>query len=491
MKKSEHYSILQLRTLLDEKKISSVEITKQYLESIKQSNLNAYITVCEKSALEDAKIADEQIAKGNISAFTGIPLSVKDAFCTNGVRTTMASKMLENFIPQYNSTVVEKLKRQHFVMLGKTNMDEFAMGSSSKSSYFGPTFNAWKIKGESEHLIPGGSSGGSASAVSANLCTASLGTDTGGSVRQPAAFSGIVGFKPTYGSVSRYGIIAYASSLDQAGFLTNTVKDSALMFQHVAGWDGRDSSLVKHDFSNILNSITGDIKGLRVGVPKQFLEEGSHPEILKNLQDAIKELEKMGAIISYLSLPNIKHSIKLYYFISTIEAASNLARYDGVKYGFSTPIETLAKDASYEEFISKNRAEGFGAEVKNRILTGTSILLSGSYEETYKKALQVRTLICNELNEAFKNVDIILNQTTPNLALRVSEKQSQIEGYLNDELTVPINIAGLTSISVPTILSGDGRPIGMQLTAKPFDDAKLLNVAFALEGVYNFFKNNY
>jgi aspartyl-tRNA(Asn)/glutamyl-tRNA(Gln) amidotransferase subunit A len=305
-------------------------------------------------------------------------------------------------------------------------------------------------------------------------------------VRQPASFCGIVGFKPSYGTVSREGIIAYASSLDQAGFMTKTVKDSSLMFELTEGWDGKDSSLAKKSFKGVTASIKGDLAGVKIGIPKEFLGSGSHPEIIANLEQTIKELQGRGAIIKEISLPNVKHAIKLYYFISTVEASSNLARFDGVKYGHSQKIA-----GSYEEFISRNRAEGFGSEVKNRILTGTAVLMSGSYEETYEKAMKMRGLIISEFAEAFKEVDFILNHTTPNLALRVSEKQNQLEEYLNDILTVPVNIAGLCSISIPTILSSDGRPIGMQLTGKQFDDARLLDVAFGIEQIYKFYDTNY
>lgn len=481
-----NYSIIELTQMLREKKISSVEVTEEYLKKIAKSELNAFITVCEDEALEQAKQADQMLAKGENKALLGVPLGIKDAFCTKGVRTTMASKMLENFVPQYESTVTERLKNEGYVMLGKLNMDEFAMGSRNKNSYFGQVFSPWRVTGEEERLIPGGSSGGSSAAVAGDLCAGATGTDTGGSVRQPAAFTGIVGFKPSYGAVSRNGIIAYASSLDQAGFMTKTVKDATLMFEIASGWDGKDSTLSKKSFKGVSNLITGNVKGLKIGVPKEFLGDGTNPEILENLEQTIKEFQKMGAEVIEVSLPNIKHAIELYYFISTVEAASNFARFDGVKYGFSQKT-----GQSYEEFISKNRGEGFGSEVKNRILTGTAVLMSGSYEETYEKAMKVRGLICHEFEQAFKGVDLILSQTTPNLALRVSEKQSQLEEYLNDILTVPINIAGLCSIAVPTILSKDGRPIGMQLSAKPFDDAKLLNAAFAIEQAYNFYKNNY
>ena len=383
-----NYSIIELTQMLKEKKISSVEVTKEYLKKIAKSELNAFITVCEDEALEQAKEADIALAKGEHKALLGVPLGIKDAFCTKGVRTTMASKMLENFVPQYESTVTERLKNEGYVMLGKLNMDEFAMGSRNKNSYFGQVFNPWHVRGEEERLIPGGSSGGSSAAVAGDLCAGATGTDTGGSVRQPAAFTGIVGFKPSYGAVSRNGIIAYASSLDQAGFMTKTVKDATLMFEITSGWDGKDSTLSKKSFNGVSNLITGNIKGLKIGVPKEFLGEGTNPEILENLEQTIKEFQKMGAEVIEVSLPNIKHAIELYYFISTVEAASNFARFDGVKYGFSQKV-----GQSYEEFISKNRGEGFGSEVKNRILTGTAVLMSGSYEETYEKAMKVRGLI--------------------------------------------------------------------------------------------------
>jgi aspartyl-tRNA(Asn)/glutamyl-tRNA(Gln) amidotransferase subunit A len=488
MKANFNYSVLELQKLLREKKISSVEITKYYLEHIKKSDLNSFITVLEESAIEEAKKADLELAKGSTREFEGIPIGIKDAFCTKGVKTTMASKMLSNFIPQYESTVTQRLRDKGAINLGKLNMDEFAMGSRNKNSYYGQAFNPWKIKGdESARLIPGGSSGGSSGAVAGNLCTASLGTDTGGSVRQPASFCGIVGFKPSYGTVSRDGIVSYASSLDQAGFLTKTVKDAGLMFEAVQGWDGKDSSLAKTSFNNIMGGIKGDLKGVKIGIPKEFLEEGTHPEIIANLEATIKEMEGQGAIVKTISIPNIKHSIRLYYFISTVEAASNFARYDGVKFGFSYKGEYK----NYEDFISKTRAEGFGYEVKNRIFTGTSILLSGSFDETYKKAMKIRGLICSEFKKAFEEVDFILNQTTPNLALRVNDTQSRIEEYLNDILTVPVNIAGLCSISIPTILSEDGRPIGLQLTGRQFSDDKLLDVAYGIERIYNFFEKHY
>jgi aspartyl-tRNA(Asn)/glutamyl-tRNA(Gln) amidotransferase subunit A len=490
MKDNGNYSILEARKLLDEKKISSVELTSHFLKKIKESKLNSYITVCDESALL-AGLADGLISKGEIKPLTGIPTSIKDAFCTKGVRTTMASKMLENFIPEYESTVTERLKKNGIIMLGKTNMDEFAMGSRNKNSYFGQAFNPWKIKGDDSPLVPGGSSGGSAGAIAGNLCVASTGTDTGGSVRQPAAFCGIVGFKPSYGLCSRYGMIAYASSLDQAGFMTKTVKDSALMFELTAGADGKDATLLDFNPKGTLAGITGDIKGLKIGLVKEFMGDDTHPEILANVHEAREMLEKLGAEIIDISLPNAQHSIKLYYFISTIEAASNLARFDGVKYGYSNKLESLPSGISYADFISKNRGEGFGAEVKSRILTGVGTLMAGNYEDTYKKAMQLRALICAEYDKAFEKVDVILNQTTPNLALKISETQTQIQEYLNDILTVPINIAGLPSISVPTVLSKDGRPIGLQLTAKRFDDAKLLNVAFSLESAFNFFNTNY
>ena len=464
-----------------------MEITKFYLDKIQKSDLNSFITVLEESSLADAKKADELIAKGEIKELTGIPIGIKDAFCTKGIRTTMASKMLQNFVPQYESTVTERLKNAGAINLGKLNMDEFAMGSRNKNSYFGQAFNPWKIKGDDARLVPGGSSGGSSGAVAGNLCAGALGTDTGGSVRQPASFCGIVGFKPSYGSVSREGIISYASSLDQAGFLTKTVKDGGLMFELTHGWDGKDSSLTKTSFKNITANIKGDLRGVKIGIPKEFLGSGSNQEILQNLDDTMKELQNRGAEVKIISLPNIKHSIELYYFISTVEASSNFARYDGIKFGFSNKEDAK----NYEEFISNNREDGFGSEVKNRLLTGTAVLLSGSYEETYKKAMKVRGLICYEFEQAFKEVDFILNHTTPSLALKVSDVQTPLEEYLNDILTVPINIAGLCSISIPTILSKDGRPIGLQLTGKMYSDDKLLDVAFGIEQIYNFFEKNY
>lgn len=453
------------------------EIIDIYNEKIANTTSNAFITKTPEIAKKQAENVVKNIKNGK-SVLFGLPLAVKDAFCTQGIRTTMASKMLENFVPNYESTVTERLFLNDAIILGKTNMDEFAMGSSGKHSYFGASISPIKINGENVDLIPGGSSSGSAVAVAEGLAVASLGTDTGGSVRQPAAFCGIVGFKPSYGRCSRYGIVAYASSLDQAGFLTNSVADSALLFSLTTGVDGKDSTLFnmpKFDFTK----TNTEIKGKTIGIPKEFLLDGIEPAIQKAWQEAKMLYEQAGANVVEISLQNAVHSIKVYYFISTAEASSNLARFDGIKYGHRTQKEVK----NIEELVSYSRAEGFGSEVKRRILIGTNNLLSDSYKENYERILKLRRIIKNEFTEAFKICDAILCPTTPNLAPRVNETQTQLQEYINDILTVPVNIAGLPAISVPFGSASCGRPIGMQLICNSMEERKLFEIASFLENV--------
>ncbi len=464
-------------TLSVKKQPSSLsEIIKYYNERIANSQLNAFITPTPEIANANAQKIAEKISSGESSILCGLPLAIKDAFCTQGIRTTMASKMLENFIPEYESTVTQRLLSNGAICLGKTNMDEFAMGSSGKHSAFGATISPIKMHGSDENLIPGGSSSGSVTAIAGDLCLAALGTDTGGSVRQPAALCGVVGFKPSYGRCSRFGMVAYASSLDQAGFLTKTVEDSALLFNLTNGIDGKDSTLVDlphEDFTLISPSVKGKI----IGIPKEFEMDGIDPQIVKAWQDARKKLENDGAKIVEVSIPHAMDSIKVYYFISTAEASSNLARYDGIKYGHRTQKECK----TIEELVSHSRAEGFGDEVKNRILVGTRNLLSDSYKENYERILKLRRIIKNEFEHVFQQCDAILCPTTPNLALTFNQKQTELEEYINDILTVPVNIAGLPAISVPFGVGSCGRPIGMQIITNAFDEKTLFEIAFALE----------
>ena len=471
-------SITEISKMLMSKKISSVELTQHYLKQIHEKNkeLNCFITICDDIALNQAKESDKRLSSNtSLSILDGIPFGIKDLFCTKGIKTTSASKMLSNFIPQYESTATQRIWDKGAINLGKTNMDEFAMGSATSRSYFGKCLSPLKLN--NVNLMPGGSSGGSASAVSAGMCPAAFGSDTGGSVRQPAAFCGIVGFKPTYGRISRYGMIAYASSFDQCGFLTSNVNDSAILTSFCSGKDGYDSTLTDAPLLDIVNQTKKDLKGIKIGISDDFIMEQMDKEIVKSYYDCIEVLKKLGAEIVKISVPNIKYSLNVYYFISTAEASSNLARYDGVRYGHRTE----KKCNSYEEFISLNRAEGFCDEVQNRILIGTQVLLKDNYHENYEKILKLRQMIRNDYDEAFKTADIIFLPTTPNLAPEYNYKFSQIEEYMCDILTVSLNVAGLGGISMPVTNSKDNRPIGMQFFYKPFDEKTLFDVARIFE----------
>ena len=470
-----HKSIGELQNLLRNKEVKSIEVTEQYLDKIEKLNreINAYITICEEIAIEEAKKADEKIEKGEIKSLTGIPLSIKDLICTKGIRTTCASKMLHNYIPTYNATVYEKLLQQNIVTLGKTNMDEFAMGSSNETSYFGPVRNPHDYE-----RVPGGSSGGSAAAVAANMCAGSLGSDTGGSIRQPASFCGVVGLKPTYGRVSRYGLVAFASSLDQIGPITKNVEDCAILLQAISGYDEKDSTSVNIEVPNYTEGLKKEcLKGLKIGVPKEYFISGINEEVKNCIENALKLIEKEGAEIIEISLPHTEYAVATYYIIAPAEASSNLARYDGVKYGY--------RAENYSDLIDmykKTRAEGFGAEVKRRIMIGTYALSAGYYDAYYLKAAKVRNLIKKDFADAFKQVDVIMCPVAPTTAFKIGEKiDNPLEMYLNDIFTIPVNLAGLPGISIPAGKDSKNLPIGLQIIGDYFKEDRLLNVAYNVE----------
>ena len=460
--------------MLDSKEISAVELTEQYLDRIENSDkeINSYITVCKENALADAKKAQEVIDSGNSGAFTGLPISVKDNICTLGVKTTCASHMLDDFIPPYNATVMEKLKKDNIVMLGKTNMDEFAMGGSSQTSYFGGVKNPYDLT-----RVTGGSSGGAAASVSADLCAAALGSDTGGSVRQPASFCGVTGLKPTYGTVSRWGLIAFASSLDQIGVIAKSAEDTGYMLEGIYGYDENDATSSKKSEGNYNSLIGSDVNKLKIGVPKEFFGDGLNDEVKTAVLNAVEYYKKLGCEIVDVSLPSLEYAVSAYYLISSAEAASNLSRFDGIKYGLRSG---LGED--FNDLIKNSRREGFGQEVKRRIMLGTYVLSSGYYDAYYKRAQCVRTLIIEDFKKAFESCDVILIPTAPNTAFKFGEKsKNPVEMYLEDIYTVPVNIAGLPGISVPGGFDNDGMPIGMQFISKAFDEETLLQIAYTFE----------
>lgn len=468
-------SIRALSADLRAKKISSVELTKHYLNRIKKFDpqLNSIITVTEQEALENAKQADEMLAADKGGLLTGIPILQKDIFCTKGVKTSCGSKMLDNFISPYDATSVSKLKQAGTVLLGKTNMDEFAMGSSNESSYYGPVRNPWNLE-----CVPGGSSGGSSAAMAARLAAGTTGTDTGGSIRQPAAFTGITGIKPTYGLVSRFGMIAFASSLDQGGPMAASAEDCAILLQAMAGFDPNDSTSREIEVPNYLGALNDSIAGLKIGLPREFFNEGLNPEIAKTVQNAIKELEKLGATVHEVSLPNAHLSIPAYYIIAPAECSSNLARYDGIRFGYrcENPVDL-------EDFYRRTRSEGFGAEVKRRIMLGTYVLSAGFYDAYYVKAQKIRHLIANDFIAAFNKVDIIACPTTPDVAFKLREKTTNpVDLYLSDIYTSSVNLAGLPGLSMPAGFVNN-LPVGMQLIGNYFQEAKLLNVAHKYQQV--------
>ncbi|MFC7050285.1 Asp-tRNA(Asn)/Glu-tRNA(Gln) amidotransferase subunit GatA [Emcibacter nanhaiensis] len=454
------------------------EVTAAHIEAVEAAReLNAYVAETPDLALEMADAADAMIKAGDQKGMTGIPVGVKDLFCTKGVHSCSASHILDGFEPRYESTVTQQMWDDGAVMLGKLNMDEFAMGSSNETSYYGPVKNPWRAEGYGHDLVPGGSSGGSVAAVAADIAIAATGTDTGGSIRQPASFTSLVGLKPTYGRCSRWGIIAFASSLDQAGPITKTVRDAAIMLESMAGHDAKDSTSVPSAVPNYEAALTGDIRGLKVGIPKEYRVEGMPEEIEKLWQQGMAWLKDAGAEIVDISLPHTKYALPTYYIVAPAEASSNLARYDGVKYGLRVDGENLA------DMYSNTRAEGFGDEVKRRILIGTYVLSAGYYDAYYLKAQKVRSLIARDFRDAHEQVDVILTPTAPSAAFALGEKTSDpLSMYLNDVFTVPASLAGLPGISVPAGLNSEGLPLGLQLLGRPFDEETLLRVAEVLEG---------
>lgn len=462
-------TVTELVAGLNNKEYSSHELTKFFLERIKRfdKELNSFITVTEDKALETALAADQRRAKGEHAPLLGLPFAHKDIFCTKGVLTSCASKMLSNFIAPYDATVVTRLNEAGTVLLGKTNMDEFAMGSSNETSYYGLTRNPWNLE-----TVAGGSSGGSAAAVAAHITPAATGTDTGGSVRQPAALTNITGLKPTYGRISRYGMIAYASSLDQAGLMTYTAEDAALLLNILAGYDEKDSTSVDHPVPDYTATLRESLDGLTIGLPKEYFSEGLNKEIAKAIDDAIQTYKKLGANFKEISLPNTHLSVPAYYVIAPAECSSNLARFDGVRYGYrcEDPQDLL-------DLYIRTRSEGFGTEVKRRIIIGTYALSSSHYDAYYIKAQKIRRLISDDFRVAFENVDVILGPTSPCVAFKIGEKSSDpISMYLSDIYTIAVNLAGLPGISIPAGFI-NGLPVGLQLIGNYFAEAKLLNVA--------------
>ena len=470
--------LVELVDKIKKKELSSTEVTIAFIERSKKSKkLNAYISENYENAIKKAKIFDQK--PDFKKKLPGIPIAVKDLFCTKNIRTTAGSKILENFVPTYESTVTQNILDEGGIIIGKLNCDEFAMGSSNETSYFGNVQNP-----VSENLVPGGSSGGSSSALAAKLTPATIGTDTGGSIRQPASFTGTVGLKPTYGSCSRYGIVAFASSLDQAGPMTHDVKDCSLMFEIMSTYDTKDSTSVEFKRENYLNNLNENIKGKKIGIPKEYRVDGMPKEIDELWEKGIKIIKENGGQIIEISLPNTNYALPTYYIVAPAEASSNLARYDGVKYGFRSKGENLI------DMYEKTRSEGFGDEVKRRIMIGTYVLSSGYYDAYYLKAQKVRRLIKNDFDEAYKKVDAILTPSTPSSAFKIGEKLNDpVSMYLNDIFTVPINLAGLPAISIPAGHDKKGYPLGLQVIGKAFDEQSILNIAFALEKNISF-KNN-
>jgi aspartyl-tRNA(Asn)/glutamyl-tRNA(Gln) amidotransferase subunit A len=464
----------ELHALLDTREVSARDVTEAFYRRIDalDDRVHAYLTLTRELALEQADQADHRRQTGESSPLLGVPLAIKDVICTKGVRTTCGSKILQTFVPPYDATVVERLKAAGAILLGKANMDEFAMGSSTEHSAYGNTHNPWDLR-----AIPGGSSGGSAAAVAADECAAALGTDTGGSIRQPAACCGIVGLKPTYGRVSRYGLVAFASSLDQIGPMTKDVRDAALLLNVIGGKDSRDSTSADVSMPDFTRALTGSVQGLRIGIPREYFVAGIDAEVEGAVRAAVKVLEGLGAIAEEVSLPHTEYGVAVYYILASSEASSNLARYDGVKYGYRTPQWSNLRD-----MYMRTRDEGFGPEVKRRIMLGTYALSAGYYEAYYKKAQQVRTLILRDFEEAFQQVDVIVAPTAPTPAFKIGEKTDDpLQMYLSDIHTIPVNLAGIPGISLPCGFNSAGLPIGLQIIGKPFDEETVLRAAYAFE----------
>lgn len=471
-----------LHDMLVNNEITSLELTEAILSRIDEveGDVKAYLTLTRNEAIAQAKAVDEKIARGEkISFLEGIPGAIKDNICTKGVKTTCASKILQNFVPPYSATVVNKLNAENAVILGKTNLDEFAMGGSTENSAYFPTRNPWNTE-----CVPGGSSGGSAAAVAAGTAVWAIGSDTGGSIRQPASFCGVVGMKPTYGRVSRYGLVAYASSLDQIGPITKDVTDCAHILNIIAGHDDMDSTCVNEAVPDYTKALVEDVKGLKLGIPKEYFVDGMDPDVEKAIRDSIKKLEELGAEVVEISLPNTAHAISTYYLIAPAEAATNLERYDGVSYG------ERADGVDIVDMMTNTRSQYFGEEVKRRIMIGNYALSAGYYDAYYLKALKVRRLVKEDYDKAFEKVDVIVCPTAPSPAYKIGEKiDNPLEMYLQDVCTVPLNLAGLPGISVPCGFSSKGMPIGMQLIGKPLDEATLIRTAYTYEQSQDFHKS--
>lgn len=467
------FGIAELMKMLVNREISAMDIHDSVYKRIDavEDRIRAYVTLTQGKAQEMAEQSDKEIAAGNIKNLSGIPIAIKDNMCTKGILTTCSSKILSNFIPPYESTVTRKLLENGYVLSGKTNMDEFAMGSSTENSGFHTTRNPWDTD-----RIPGGSSGGSAAAVAADECIAALGSDTGGSIRQPASFCGVVGLKPTYGRVSRYGLVAFASSLDQIGTITKNITDSAILMNVISGRDPQDSTSAPIDVPDFTSALGKDIKGLKIGIPKEYFIGGIDPEVEQSVREAVRHFESLGAIPVEISLPHSDYAIAAYYVLATSEASSNLARYDGVKYGFRAEGKDLL------DMYMNSRAQGFGPEVKRRIMLGTYTLSSGYYDAYYKKAQQVRTLIKNDFENAFKSVDLIVTPTSPTPAFRAGEKTDDpLQMYLADIFTISVNLAGVPAISIPCGFTLNNLPVGLQLIGRHFDEGTLLKASYAFE----------
>ena len=476
-------TVHELQEKIEKKELTIKDIMQAYIDKIdeKEKDVQAFVTELKDEAKKQAEEIQDKIDKGEIKGkLAGIPIGIKDNICTEGIKTTCSSHMLENFISPYNATVMEKINEQNMINLGKLNMDEFAMGGSTEYSYFKKTKNPWNL-----NKVPGGSSGGSAAAVSANMVPWALGSDTGGSIRQPASFCGVVGLKPTYGLVSRYGLVAFASSLDQIGPIAKDVEDTAILLNIISGHDKKDTTSANIEKKDYTLNLKKDIKGKKIGVPKEFFGEGINLEVKESLENAIQTYKNLGAEIEEFSLDIAQYSLATYYIIACAEASSNLGRFDGIRYGYR------AKNfKNLKELYTKSRSEGFGAEVKRRIILGTYVLSSGYYDAYYKKAQQVRTLVMNEFNKAFEKYDVILTPTSPTVAFDIGSKSNNpLEMYLADICTVSVNIAGLPGISIPCGIDKQGMPIGMQLIGNKFEEDKLLNIAYAFEQAIQFRKN--
>mgnify|MGYP004666084425 FL=1 len=474
------YTVHELMDKLEKKEITITELTKAYVDRIneREKDVEAFVTTLTDEAISKSREIEEMVKNGEInSRFAGIPIGIKDNMCTKGVKTTCSSKMLENFIAPYDATVIEKLNNEGIISLGKLNMDEFAMGASTEYSAFKKTKNPWNL-----NTVPGGSSGGSAAAVAANLVPWALGSDTGGSIRQPSAFCGVVGLKPTYGLVSRYGLVAFASSLDQIGPITKDVQDAALLLNLIAGHDEKDTTSINNEKVDYTKCLKNDVKGLKIGVPKEFFGEGLNAEVKAKLQEAIEKYKELGAIVEECSLDIAEYALATYYIIACAEASSNLGRFDGIRYGYRTKNFENLKD-----IYINSRSEGFGQEVKRRIILGTYVLSSGYYDAYYKKALEVRTLVKQEFDKKFEKYDVLLTPTSPTVAFEIGTRSNNpLEMYLADICTVSVNIAGLPGISIPCGVDSKGMPIGMQLIGDKFKEETILNAAYTYEQATKF-----